>query len=59
MHKILIEEDYKASIENHRRLNLAIQKVLIKEVLKLLDAWINYLTSDNHWVSPVQVVTKK
>ena len=35
------------------------QKVVRKEVLKLLDVGIIYLISDSAWVSPVQVVPKK
>ncbi len=59
MHKILMEDDYKPSIESQRRLNPNLKEVVRKEVLKLLDAGIIYPISDSNWVSPVQVVPKK
>jgi len=59
MHKILMEEDFKPSIEHQRRLNPQMKEVVRKEVLKLLDAGIIYPISDSAWVSPVQVVPKK
>ena len=59
MHKILMEELYKPSIEHQRRLNPAMKKVVRAEILKLLNAGIIYAISDSSWVSPVQVVTKK
>lgn len=59
MHKILMEDDYKASIEHQHRLNSTMQEVVRKEILKLLVAGIIYPISDSHWVSPVQVVPKK
>ena len=39
MHKILIEEGQKPTIERKIRLNQNIQEVVKKEVAKLLDAW--------------------
>ncbi|XP_075482860.1 uncharacterized protein LOC142523099 [Primulina tabacum] len=59
MHKVLMEADHKTSIQPQRRLNLAMQEVVKKEVIKLLDAGIIYPISDIRWVSPVQVVPKK
>ena len=59
MHRILLEEDYKPSIEHQRRLNPNMKEVVKKEVLKLLDAGVIYPISDSNWVSPVQVVPKK
>ena len=59
MHKILLEEDYKPSIEHQRRLNPNMKEVVKKEVLKLLDAGVIYPISYSKWVSPVQVVSKK
>nr|XP_009770129.1 PREDICTED: uncharacterized protein LOC104220864 [Nicotiana sylvestris] len=59
MHKILMEEDYKPIVQPQRRLNLAMQEVVKKEVVKLLAAGIIYPISDSPWVSPVQVVPKK
>ena len=59
MHKILLEEDYKPSIEHQRRLNPNMKEVVKKEVLKLLDACVIYPISGSKRVSPVQVVRKK
>ena len=59
MHKILMEELYKLSIEHQRRLNPAMKEVVRTEILKLLNAGIIYAILDNSWVSPVQVVPKK
>ena len=59
MHKILMEELYKPSIEPQRRLNPAIKEVVRAEILKLLDVGIIYAISDSSWVSLVQVVPKK
>ena len=59
MHRILMEDDHKPSIEHQRRLNPIMKEVVKKEVLKLLDAGIIYPISDSAWVSPVHVVPKK
>ena len=59
MHKILMEDNYKPSIEHQRRLNPNMKEVVRKEVIKWLDAGIIYPISDSQWVSPVQVVPKK
>ena len=59
MHKILMEENYKPSIEHQRRLNPNMKELVRAEVMKLLDAGIIYPISDSSWVSPVQVVPKK
>ena len=59
MHKILMEELYKPSIEPQRRLNPAIKEVVRAEILKLLNVGIIYAISDSSWVSLVQVVPKK
>ena len=59
MHKILLEENAKASIEHQRRLNLVMKEVVRKEVLKWLNEGFIYAISDNSWVSPVHVVLKK
>jgi len=59
MHKILMEESYKPSIQPQHRLNPAMKEVVRKEVLKLFDAGMIYHISDSNWVSPVQVVPKK
>ncbi|XP_062119042.1 uncharacterized protein LOC133832752 [Humulus lupulus] len=59
MHKILMEDDSKPSIEAQRRLNPAMKEVVRKDILKWLDAGVIYPISDSSWVSPVQVVPKK
>ena len=59
MHRILMEEDSKPSIEHQRRLNPTMKEVVRKEILKWLDAGIIYPISDSPWVSPVHVVPKK
>ncbi|KAI3797202.1 hypothetical protein L1987_32457 [Smallanthus sonchifolius] len=58
-HKILMEENFKPVVQHQRQLNPSMQKVLKKEVIKLLDAGLIYPISDSPWVSPVQVVPKK
>ena len=47
MHKILLEENAKTSIEHQRRLNLVIKEVVRKEVLKWLNAEFIYAISDS------------
>ena len=59
MHKILLEDNAKTSIEHQRRLNLVMKEVFRKEVSKWLNASFIYAISDNPWVSPVHVVPKK
>ena len=59
MHKILLEENAKPSVEHQRRLNPVMKEVVIKEVLKWLNAGFIYAISDSPWVSPVHVVPKK
>ena len=59
MHKILLEENAKTSIEHQRRLNPVMKEVVRKEVLKWLNACFIYAILDNPWVSPVHVVPKK
>ncbi|GJW54713.1 hypothetical protein Tco_0098798 [Tanacetum coccineum] len=58
-HKILMEDDFKPSVQPQRRVNPNIKEVVKKEVIKLLNAGLIYLISDSPWVSPVQVVPKK
>nr|GEV45529.1 DNA-directed DNA polymerase [Tanacetum cinerariifolium] len=48
-HKILMEEDFKPSVQSQRRVNPKIHKVIKKEVLKLLDAGMIYPISDSPW----------
>ena len=59
MHKILLEENAKTSIELQRRLNPVMKEVVKKEVLKWLNVGFIYATSYSPWVSLVHVVPKK
>ncbi|GKD82091.1 reverse transcriptase domain-containing protein, partial [Tanacetum coccineum] len=58
-HKILMEEDYKLTVQHQRRVNPKIHNVIKKEVEKLLDAGLIYPISDSPWVSPIHCVPKK
>ena len=59
MHKILLEENAKTSIEHQRRLNLVMEEVFRKEVVKWLNAGFIYAISYDPWVSPIHMVSKK
>ena len=59
MHRILLEDGHKPSVEAQRRLNPMMKEVVRKEVLKWLDTGVIYPIPDSAWVSPVQVVPKK
>ena len=59
MHKILLEDNAKTSIEHQRRLNPVKKEVFRKEVLKWLNAGFIYAILDSPWVSPIHVVSKK
>jgi len=59
MHGILLDDNHKPSMEHQRRLNLNMQEVVKKEILKLFKAGIIYPISDSKWVSPIHVVPKK
>ena len=59
IHKILLEDNAKTFIEHQRRLNPVMKEVVIKEVLKWLNAGFIYAISDSSWVGPVHVVPKK
>ncbi|CAN6698180.1 unnamed protein product [Malus baccata var. baccata] len=59
MHKILMEEGVKPTIDAQRRLNPIMKEVVRNEVMKLLDAGMIYPISDSKWVSPTQVVPKR
>ena len=59
MHRILLEDGHKPSVEAQRIQNPTMKEVVRKEVLKWLDAGVIYPISDSSWVSPVQVVPKK
>jgi hypothetical protein len=58
-HRIHLEKGAKPSREAQRRLNPNMKEVVMKEIVKLLDAGIIYPISDNKWISPTQVVPKK
>ena len=58
MHKILLEENARPTVEHQRRLNTVMKEVVRKEVLKWLNAGFIYAISDSPWVSPVHVVPK-
>nr|GEY74376.1 reverse transcriptase domain-containing protein [Tanacetum cinerariifolium] len=57
-HMILIEDDFKPAVQHQRRVNLKIQEMIKKEVLKLLDVGLIYSISDSPWVSLVHYVPK-
>ncbi|XP_070025249.1 uncharacterized protein [Nicotiana sylvestris] len=59
MHKIILEDDSKPSVEHQRRLNESMQEVVQKKVIKWVDTGVVYPISDNSWTSPVQCVLKK
>ena len=47
MHKILLEENARTSVEHQRRLNPVMKEVFRKEVLKLINASFIYAISDS------------
>ena len=53
MHRILLEDGNKPSVEAHIRLYPTMKEVVRKEVLKWLDAGVIYPISNSTWVSPV------
>ena len=59
MHRILLEDGHKPSVEAQRRLNPTMKEVVHKEVPKWLDARVINPISDSAWVSLIQVVPKK
>ncbi|GJV81789.1 reverse transcriptase domain-containing protein [Tanacetum coccineum] len=58
-HKILMEDNFKHSVQHQRRINPKIHEVIKKELVKLLDVGLIYPISDSSSVSPVHCVTKK
>nr|GEW07599.1 reverse transcriptase domain-containing protein [Tanacetum cinerariifolium] len=58
-HKIQLLDDKKPVVQKQRRLNLNMQEVVKKEIVKLLDTGIIYLIDDSPWVSPIYCVPKK
>ena len=47
IHKFLMEQNAKTSIEHQRRLNLVVKEVVKNEVLKWLNVGFIYAISDN------------
>ncbi|GKB74627.1 reverse transcriptase domain-containing protein [Tanacetum coccineum] len=58
-HKIQLLDDKKSVVQKQRRLNPNMQKVVKKEIVKLLDTGIIYPIADSPWVSPIYCVPKK
>jgi hypothetical protein len=52
MHRIHQEKGARPFHEAQRRLNPNMKEVVMKEVVKLLDAGIIYPISDSKWISP-------
>nr|GEW32306.1 reverse transcriptase domain-containing protein [Tanacetum cinerariifolium] len=48
-HKILMEDDFKPTVQHQRRVNPKIHEVIKKEVIKLLDAGLIYPISNSPW----------
>ncbi|XP_070031700.1 uncharacterized protein [Nicotiana tomentosiformis] len=57
MHKIQLEKNSKPVVRPQRKLNKNLE-VVLKEIIKLLDAGVIFPISDSQWISPVQVVPK-
>nr|GEU56386.1 DNA-directed DNA polymerase [Tanacetum cinerariifolium] len=58
-HKILMEDDFKPTVQDQRKVNPKIHEVIKKDVIKLLDAGLINPISDSLWVSLVHYVPKK
>ncbi|GJV80015.1 hypothetical protein Tco_1515885 [Tanacetum coccineum] len=58
-HKIQLLDDKKLIVQKQRRLNLNMQEVVKKEIVKLLDTGIIYPNADSPWVSHIHCVPKK
>ncbi|GJU00118.1 reverse transcriptase domain-containing protein [Tanacetum coccineum] len=58
-HKIQLLDEKKPVVQKQRRLNPNMQKVVKKEIVKLLDSEIIYPIADSPWVSPIHCVPKK
>ncbi|GJZ77107.1 reverse transcriptase domain-containing protein [Tanacetum coccineum] len=56
---IQLLDDKKPVVQKQIRLNLNMQEVVKKEIMKLLDTSIIYPIADNPWVSPIHRVPKK
>ncbi|KAM6548240.1 hypothetical protein CsatB_019916 [Cannabis sativa] len=51
MHRILMEDNAKPTIDAQRRLNPPMKEVVRKEVVKWLDAGVAYPISDSKWIA--------
>ncbi|GJR21012.1 reverse transcriptase domain-containing protein [Tanacetum coccineum] len=58
-HKIQLLDDKKPVVQKQRRLNLNMQEVVKKEIMKLLDTDIIYPIADSPWVVPIHCIPKK
>ncbi|XP_057990602.1 uncharacterized protein LOC131172983 [Hevea brasiliensis] len=58
MHHILLEEGAKPTRETQRRMNPLMMDLVKKEILKLLNADVNYPILDSKWVSPIHAPKK-
>jgi hypothetical protein len=58
-HRIPIEDQCKPVVDHQRRLTHAMQEVVKKEDIKLLDVGIIYPVPHSKWVSPIPCVPKK
>nr|GEV68510.1 DNA-directed DNA polymerase [Tanacetum cinerariifolium] len=58
-HKIQLLDDKKLVVQKQIRLNLNMQEVVKKEIMKLLDTDIIYSIVDGPWVSHIHCVPKK
>nr|GFA02183.1 reverse transcriptase domain-containing protein [Tanacetum cinerariifolium] len=58
-HMIQLLDDKEPVVQKQRRLNPNMQKVVKKEIVKLLDTGIIYPIADSLWVSPIHCVPKK
>ena len=59
MHRIMLEDDRKPTIEAQRMLNPIMKEVVKKEVFKWLNVGVIYPISDSIWISLVQVIPNK
>ena len=54
-----MKNDAKPVVDHQQWLNPKMKEVVVKEILKLLEAGIIYPVADSQWVSPVHSVPKK
>nr|GEU86462.1 reverse transcriptase domain-containing protein [Tanacetum cinerariifolium] len=58
-HKTLMEEDFEPAVQHQRIVNPKIHGVIKQEVIKFLEAGLNYPIFDSPWVSLVHCLPKK